>query len=227
MVSSLGIFLLLIVILIVLTIITVPFAGYFRGNQLTKTSNQNCCLVKRTKTTVLTPSITVMTTGSTITSTTSATYGRIYATVSAWSLSHLSFCRIGNCASSFFNYAAILINVTISGLYRITSQGLLDTYGYLYSPRFDPQCISCNLLMSDDDSAGGVQFELLAILQNSTLYILVVTTYDANMGGAFILNATGPAFLSWTQIKIVNESNILNISATYNTTGNEKISTVV
>jgi hypothetical protein len=63
----------------------------------------------------------------------------------------------------------------------------MDTYGYIYENSFDPTSPFVNLIKSNDDNNRAGQFKLNIDLQTGTEYILVVTTYNANVTGAFTI----------------------------------------
>jgi hypothetical protein len=77
----------------------------------------------------------------------------------------------------------------------------MDTYGYIYENNFDPASPSLNLLQFDDDSNGIGQFKLDINLQTGREYILVVTTFHANVTGSFTIYTNG-------EIDITNYSTI-------------------
>lgn len=125
------------------------------------------------------------------------------------------FARGGGSGSNFY-YEAIQINVYTAGTYRFisqsfasdnymdttdtysfatqsyNSQGNIDSYGYIYQDSFNPSNPSMNLLKSDDDSAGNLQFGLTVLLQPDTTYVLVFTTFNQNVFGPFTIVASGP-----------------------------------
>ena len=95
-----------------------------------------------------------------------------------------------SCETGNSNYEALQINVSVSGVYRLLSKSLMDTYGYLYRDTFDPFEPSRNQIASDDDDCNGGQFRLEHLLQKNTTYILVVTTHQSNVQGPFTVIAT-------------------------------------
>jgi hypothetical protein len=78
----------------------------------------------------------------------------------------------------------------LTGTYDIWSTGSIDTYGYIYTGKFDPTSPSINLLTSDDDSGSGRQFRLRVDLHAGTTYTLVVTTFGSLQTGAFSIFAS-------------------------------------
>ena len=93
--------------------------------------------------------------------------------------------------SNTFYYEAIRIVVSVSGSYMLKSVSNIDTAGFLYVNCFDPNNITTNLLASDNDNGGSLQFLISATLQPATTYILVVTTTSSNVIGAFSIGAAG------------------------------------
>lgn len=93
-----------------------------------------------------------------------------------------------------YYFQALRVTVPTSDIYTFTSSSALDTHGYFYSNVFDPSYPSQNLITSDDDSGGGDgQFRLRAYLVAGSSYVLVVTTYRANMIGSFSIRVSGPS----------------------------------
>ena len=89
-------------------------------------------------------------------------------------------------------YQAVRVSVETPGNYVIACSSSMDTFGYLYQNRFDPNYNTINLMMSDDDSAGERQFALRANLQANITYIVIVTTYNFQEIGSFSLQISGP-----------------------------------
>jgi hypothetical protein len=83
-----------------------------------------------------------------------------------------------------FYYQDIQLTVAVSGIYNFRSDSSVDTYGYLYSYKFDPSNISVNMIAQDDDSGGSPQTD--------TIYVLVVTTFLPNITRAFSIVGSGP-----------------------------------
>lgn len=76
----------------------------------------------------------------------------------------------------------------------------MDTYGYLYRSSFSAQYPSERLITSDDDSAGGRQFQIRTILPFGYTYVLVVTTHGSDTIGSFSVTAVGPSSIVFTSI---------------------------
>jgi hypothetical protein len=101
------------------------------------------------------------------------------------------FFRTGGNISMFY-YKAIQVNVNISGIYTLTSNSTIDTYGYLYINYFNISNLTINLLLQDDDCGGSQQFYMKYSLQHNSTYILIATTYGNNVTGAFSIIVDGP-----------------------------------
>ena len=85
----------------------------------------------------------------------------------------------------------------------------MDTYGYIYNNSFVPVAPFENLMASDDDSAGNLQFGFYVELDTSTTYFLVITTYNQMMTGTFSIIATGLASIVFSPINSSGENFIL------------------
>ena len=119
--------------------------------------------------------------------------------------------RVGGAYGSYY-YEIFQIEVFINDSHIIESSSSLDTYGYLYQMRFDPNFPSLNLIGSNDDDGGNKQFQIKAKLYSNLKYFLVLTTYQPfNLGDCTIivyghnhinLRKVFPAFLSTTSKKI-------------------------
>lgn len=123
-------------------------------------------------------------------------------------LTHLSQMYRGDFWSSRpigYYYEAIQLDVSISGIYRLTSNSSMNTYGYLYNGSFNPYFAQTNLLKSDDDSGTNLQFSIRFLLEMSQAYILIFTTDPPNITGPFSIVATGPAPVGWSRIPITSE----------------------
>ncbi|CAF3781097.1 unnamed protein product [Adineta steineri] len=96
-------------------------------------------------------------------------------------------------SSGHYYYQAIQVTVSTFGTYIFTSTSSKDTYGCFYSDSFDPSYPLQNLITTDDDGASNSQFRISATLQSSRTYILIITTYDTNTIGSFVITVNGPA----------------------------------
>ncbi|CAF4515025.1 unnamed protein product [Rotaria socialis] len=95
-------------------------------------------------------------------------------------------------------YQAILVTVSMTGMYTFKSSSSIDTSGYLYNEPFNSSDSYRNLIISDDDSGGNLQFQINASLQSSHSYVLVVTPYRKAVTGRFLIEAAGPERLELT-----------------------------
>jgi hypothetical protein len=81
--------------------------------------------------------------------------------------------------------------VATAGSYTFQSNSAINLYGYLYNNSFNATNPSANLIASDGNSARNLQFQLTVSLQPNVVYVLVVTTYNANVTGSFTITASG------------------------------------
>lgn len=72
-----------------------------------------------------------------------------------------------------------------NGCYSFISNSTMNTYGYIYNKIFNRFNLSENLILSNDDNVNDTQFKLTTKLQNDSTYVLVVTTFSANITGNF------------------------------------------
>lgn len=113
--------------------------------------------------------------------------------------------------SPFYYFEAIQVIVSTSNTYRFDSNSTIDTFAYLYNQTFDPYNPSLNLLQSDDDGAGSLQFRINISLLSDGSYVLVATTFRGNATAFFsVLAYGGPGNITFTK---------LNISVTTTTAG--------
>jgi hypothetical protein len=83
-------------------------------------------------------------------------------------------------------YEAIQVTVSVSGNYSLASKSGIDTYGYLYVNNFNPLKPCNNLIGENDDGSTDLeQFQIIYAFQPSITYVLVVTTWDEGITGAF------------------------------------------
>jgi hypothetical protein len=90
--------------------------------------------------------------------------------------------------------------VIATGFYHISSQSIIDTYGYIYQDSFDPFNPSVNLILENDQSCPDEQFKLTVNLQVDIKYILVVTTALPDVTGEFSILVSGPTNFSLEHI---------------------------
>ncbi|CAF1581071.1 unnamed protein product, partial [Adineta steineri] len=96
-------------------------------------------------------------------------------------------------SSGYFYYQAIQVTVSTSGLYSFISTDAMDSFGCLYSDFVDPSYPSQNLISTDDDGAGNQQFRINATLQYGRTYVLIVTTFNTNKMGVYMITVNGPS----------------------------------
>lgn len=82
----------------------------------------------------------------------------------------------------------------------------MDTFGFIYQSFFDIRFFFVNLMGYDDDSNGNGQFKLQTTLQANTPYIVLVSTYDSNVTGAFTLVGSGAGRLTLTRLTNLSKS---------------------
>ncbi len=112
------------------------------------------------------------------------------------------YTRYGQTTKSFY-YQAIEVRVSITGSYTFTSSSTIsDTYGYLYQGNFYPTYPQYNIVISDDNGAGGGQFQLTASLRSDIRYILIFTTYSPLAIGTINFAGTGPSLISILPLNI-------------------------
>jgi hypothetical protein len=92
------------------------------------------------------------------------------------------------------------VTIYTTGTYTFTSSSDVDTYGYLYNDPVDPSYPSQNMITSDDDSNGNLQFRIIRILQAGYTYVLVVTTSSATVTGSFSIRVLGPVSVGLNSI---------------------------
>lgn len=109
-----------------------------------------------------------------------------------------TFIRPNAPSTSSYFYQAVRLSVDRQGSYAITCSSTLDTFGYLYVNRFDPNYVNINLVQNDDDGAGERQFALRAHLQPNTTYIVIATTYNGQETGSFSLKVSGPGLAQFS-----------------------------
>ncbi|CAF2152042.1 unnamed protein product, partial [Rotaria magnacalcarata] len=103
-----------------------------------------------------------------------------------------------NGRSGTFYFEAIEVTPKRTGNYTFNSYSAIDSYGYLYTNRFDPLNTTSNLLTHADDNENETndQFTLVCTLQADTSYTLIFTTFDAGVTGLFSVVGVGPGRIS-------------------------------
>ena len=72
-----------------------------------------------------------------------------------------------------------------------------DSYGLFFNSTFSAANSRQGLALQDDDGAGNGQFAVVSLLAPGVRYTIVVTTYDPNQIGAFLLNVYCDASVSF------------------------------
>lgn len=128
-----------------------------------------------------------------------------------------TFCRdyfcdtSGSADKSPCHYETILLNITVTGLYRISSYSSLDTLGCLYNGSYEPTYFRINLIAIDDQSDGNSQFRITIELSAGGTYILLFTTYFPMQIGEFSVHVIGPGRVGLTKIDATGKT-ILSLS---------------
>lgn len=99
-----------------------------------------------------------------------------------------------------FYYEAIEIIAPTSGQYTFYSVSNADTFGYLYSNRFNPYNLNGNILTWDDHGGGNFQFSISFTLQANNVYVLVFTTHSPRITTSFSLVGIGPDIIQFVRI---------------------------
>ena len=115
------------------------------------------------------------------------TFAAQYNVSSALTTSSPRFCRNSSCSNPTNYYQAISFNVSAAGSYIMATRGRVDTYGLLYNTTFNAANPMQGLIYEDDEGAGDGQFAVMGDLRPGVRYTVVVTTYDPNAVGAFVL----------------------------------------
>ena len=114
--------------------------------------------------------------------------------------SHPTFSRFQGSGSTYY-YEAIEVIANVNGVYSFESKSSTDLYGYFYHDYFYWWNPSVNLIQSNDDSGTSAQFLLTALnIENSKKYILVVTTFGANVITQFSVIGSGPGDIRYQDI---------------------------
>ena len=93
------------------------------------------------------------------------------------------------------------MNFSINGLYGISSNSSMDTFGYIYNNSFDPLTPSMNLVSWANDGDDNQQFQMVLNYKADFTVILVVTTNTEAIAGPFSVIARGPGTVTFTQLK--------------------------
>lgn len=114
------------------------------------------------------------------------------------SMSSLTFIR-PNANSSGYYYQTINVTVSVTGTYTFSSSSTIDIYGCLYNSSFDPSYPDL-WLAPDNDLGGDGQFLISYNLEHMRSYILLVTTFQPNVTGPYLIRTTGPAQLNLSSV---------------------------
>jgi len=95
------------------------------------------------------------------------------------------------CSKGKYYYETIQINVDQDGFYSFTNNDTRRTYGYIYINDFDPFNPDENLIASSNSSCSSHSFRLGSYFKTNITYILVITTLEPYIQGAFQLFVTG------------------------------------
>ena len=115
---------------------------------------------------------------------------------------NLNYCLNGSCDSFKLYYEVIPLTISINGNYKITSNSTFDTYGLIYRDNFNPNALSVNLIMENNDDGGNNQFLWNIYLQVSIQYLIVVTTSTNRTTGSFTISINGPGNIRFSQTGI-------------------------
>lgn len=105
-----------------------------------------------------------------------------------------------DCGTSNYYYEAIEVEVVESGCYNLVGNGTIDTDGFIYKDYFNPVTPTAQFLSGSGRGYHGDQFELQTSLLINTKYILVVTTSNPNVTGAFSVIANGSNSVTFNRI---------------------------
>jgi hypothetical protein len=92
------------------------------------------------------------------------------------------------------------VNVIASGLYILSSDSGINTYGYLYKDHFNPMNPAENYFTHNDEGCANNQFQFVVDLQSTATYVLIVTTYFPEMTDEFVIFVSGPSNVTFNRI---------------------------
>lgn len=124
-------------------------------------------------------------------------------------------CLAANCLISPYYFEAVLLNVTVTGNYRIFTQSNIDTVGSIYNQTFDARYLGLNLIYSDDDSHGDRQYQIDVKLQAGNTYVLMTTTFASNVTGAFSIIINGPGPIIFRKINVTSMCSYLALVSSH------------
>jgi len=97
-----------------------------------------------------------------------------------------------DCIQSNYYYEAIEMNVIQSGYYAFVSDSQMNMFGDIYEQNFNRINPFENLLAQGYRACSYFNFLLVPYLNAHTTYILIVTTYSANITANFSIEIRGP-----------------------------------
>ncbi|CAF4712329.1 unnamed protein product, partial [Rotaria sp. Silwood2] len=164
-------------------LVTTPYHGSTTGSYTVVVSGLvevNLVLTSNASTTQM-PSITTEIIDLYVVNTTSS---------SAWTINSQTYTPPGS-SNSISYYDTFELTVPMASSYMITSDSLIDTYGYLYNCSFIPTSPFTNLLAFDNDFGGNEQFQFTVFLQPALTYVLVTTPYNGTTTGSYTVVVSG------------------------------------
>lgn len=93
------------------------------------------------------------------------------------------------------------MNVAVSSSYTLLGKNNVDTYGCLYKDYFNPFNPYDNLLFCKNRECNPLEIKLVADLQSSATYVLVVTTDHWNTKGTFDITAFGGSTVTFKDFR--------------------------
>lgn len=113
----------------------------------------------------------------------------------------LSYCR-DSCSSdgSSYYYQPIQLIPSATATYKLELTSSIKIHAYLYQNNFNPSVPSANKLDGGSNYFGGPSFSLTKRLNDSALYIIVVTTERRYDSGPFTITHSGPAEIQFNRM---------------------------
>lgn len=105
---------------------------------------------------------------------------------------HPRFSGPDNNSNDNYYYDLFQVNVPITGNYTFESRGIIDLYGLLYYPIFDPTLPRENRLVINGDLNNYGRFRISQILRSDRNYFLVVTSVSPLSTGNYSVTLKGP-----------------------------------
>ena len=100
---------------------------------------------------------------------------------------NLMFTRNGSSSGNFY-YEVINITVPAAGQYIFQCKSNIDTFAYIYNQKFNPLNPAANLLNAfDDENYERWEFSIMMNFPVPETILLVVTTYNPNVTGPFLI----------------------------------------